>query len=137
VDLDPLSVPALVATLTAVLAGTAGEAGTQVWQSLVGLLRRTFRSGTPGRDLAEREPADLDADPNAVRTLSRLLAAQAIHDPAFAEALRSWAATVTPDKDAAGSVTNIVGDHARVDGGLVQTRTVYGNITFGGTGHGN
>ncbi|WP_131802196.1 hypothetical protein [Parafrankia soli] len=136
-DLDPLSVPALVAALTAVLAGTAGEAGAQVWQSLVGLIRRTFGSGSPARDLVEREPSDLEADTNAVQTLSLFLAAQALHDPAFAEALRSWTANVTPDEGTAGSVTNIVGDHARVDGGLVQTRTVYGNITLGGAGHGN
>ncbi|MCL9759114.1 hypothetical protein [Frankia sp. AiPa1] len=132
-----MSVPALIATLTALFAGTAGEAGAQVWQSLVGLIRRTFGSGSPARDLVEREPAELEADPNAIQTLSLVLAAQALHDPAFAEALRSWTAAVTPDEGAAGSVTNVVGDHARVDGGLVQTRTVYGNITLGGTDHGN
>ncbi len=136
-DLDPLSVPALIATLTAVLAGTAGEAGAHVWHSLVGLIHRAFGADSPARDLAERDPAGLEPDPAAVETLSRHLAARALLDPAFAEALRSWAASATPEEDTAGSVTNVVGDHARVDGGLVQTRNVYGNITLGGTGHGD
>ncbi|MCM3886808.1 hypothetical protein [Frankia sp. R82] len=134
-DLDPLSVPALVATLTAVLAGTAGEAGVQAWHALAGLVQRMFGSGSPARDLTERDPGALEPDPAAVETLARHLAARALTDPVFAAALQSWAAS-TASVDAPGSVTNIVDGNARVDGGLVQTHTIHGNITLGGSGHG-
>ncbi|MCK9894424.1 hypothetical protein [Frankia sp. AgB32] len=134
-----MSVPALVAVITAVLAGTASEAGVQVWNALRSLVGRAFGSGSTPDELVERDLAGPEADAGAIETLSRHLAARALLDPDFADALRAWTATATATagEDAAGSVTNIVGDQAHIEGGLVQTRDVYGSITLGGAGHGN
>jgi hypothetical protein len=131
VDLDPSSVPALVAVITAVLAGTAGEAGAHVWNSLVQLVRRTFGSGSAERDLVDQRP-----DAASIDILSRHLAARARTDPVFADALRSWASTAAPATGGDATVTNVVSGEAYIEGNVVQTRDVFGSITFGGTGHG-
>jgi hypothetical protein len=132
VDLDPLSVAALVAT--AVLAGTASEAGAQVWTSLMDLVHRTVGAGSRERELVESDLADADEpDAESVDDLARHLAARALTDRDFATALRAWTSTVQPVPNGDGSVTNIVGSNARIGGGLLQTGTVHGSITFGGT----
>jgi hypothetical protein len=130
---DPLSVPALVAVITAVFAGTAGEAGANAWNSLVSLVRRTFGPGSE-EDLEDLEDLVEDVpDASSVETLARQLAARALTDNAFADALRSWAVSALPVSGGEGSVTNTVSGEARVDGGLVQARDISGPITFGGT----
>ncbi|ORT49025.1 hypothetical protein KBI5_14870 [Frankia sp. KB5] len=129
--------PALVATITAVLAGTASEAGAHVWNSLVDLVRRTFGAGSRERELVESDLTDEeDADAESVDDLARHLAARALLDPDFADALRSWTTSAQSTPTGDGSVTNIVGGNARIDGGLLQARDVHGSITLGGTDHG-
>jgi hypothetical protein len=136
-DLDPLTVPALVATITAVVAGATGEAGAQAWNVLADLVRRTFRQGSRERELVEDDLTNGDApDAGSVDDLARRLVTRASDDRDFAAALRSWAATVHPAASDRGSVTNIVDGNARVNGGLLQTREVHGPITFGGTNQG-
>jgi hypothetical protein len=137
VDLEPLSAPALVATITAVLAGTASEAGADLWHSLVDLVRRTFGVGSRERELVESDLTDEEEpDAESVDSLSRHLADRARIDPDFAAALRSWTSSAQPAPGGDGSVTNIVGGNARIDGGLLQARDVRGSITFGGTDRG-
>jgi hypothetical protein len=120
-DLDPLSVPAVVAVLSAVLAATASEAGTSLWGSLTSLVRRWFGNDSAPTRIVEGHP---DAD--GVEALAHALTAQAASDPAFAEALRTWSSHV-PTRD----VTNHIGGDAYVEGDVVQARDVHGSITFG------
>lgn len=120
-DLDPLSVPAVVAVLSAVLAATAGEAGTSLWDSLTALVRRWF-----GNDSAPAGIVGSRPDAEGVDALAAALTARAAADPAFAEALRGWSSQV-PTSD----VTNLIGGEAYIEGDVVQARDVHGSITFG------
>jgi hypothetical protein len=123
-DLDPLSVPAVIAVISAVLAATASEAGKGLWDSLTRLVRRSFGNESAPTRIIEGNP---DAD--GVEALAHALTGRAASDPAFAEALRRWSSLVPT-----GDVTNQIGDDAHIEGDVVQARDVHGSITFGNRG---
>jgi len=121
-----LVVPALTLILTTIGEAAAGEAGRTAWTALARLTRRVF-----GRDTPTDPPAD-EAD---IAALATRLVAHARHDPAFAEELRAWITTTTaavPGLQAhtGGTINTISGT---VNGPVVQTGNVAGNITFGPT----
>jgi hypothetical protein len=120
-DLDPLSVPAVIAVISTVLAATASEAGKGLWDSLTGLVRRSF-----GHDSAPTRIIEGDPDPGQIEELAHTLTARAASDPDFAEALRGWSSLVPT-----GNVTNHIGDDAYIEGDVVQARDIHGSITFG------
>ncbi|MCM3923851.1 hypothetical protein ND748_19530 [Frankia sp. AiPs1] len=128
-DLDPLSVPALAALMSAVLAGTTSEAGGAVWRALVGLVRRSFGAGP----LQERIVRD-ELDSADVDFLAQALADRADSDPAFAAALRRWSAQATAVAGGNDSVTNQIGGDAVIEGDVIQARDISGPITFGHRG---
>lgn len=126
-DLDPLGIPAIAAAVSALVAGTAGEAGKSAWENLVVLVRRTFgRGSTPDRLVSGERGTGM------VESLSRELASRAESDAAFADALRSWISNASPDPR--GDVHNVIAGESYVEGNVVQTRDVYGSIIFGGPG---
>jgi hypothetical protein len=127
-DLDPLSGPAVAAAISALVAGTAGEADKIAWGSLAALVHRTFGRGSPPDNLVGGE-----CDAGVVDALSRELASRAESDPVFAEALRSWVSSAS-SSPGGGEVRNVIAGEAYIEGNVVQTRSVFGSVTFGGPG---
>ncbi|WP_261564543.1 hypothetical protein [Frankia gtarii] len=128
-DLDPLSVPALAAVLSAVLAGTTSEAGSAAWRALIGLVRRSFGMGPVQERIVRDDLNSADVD-----VLARELSERAGSDPTFAAALRRWSAEASAFTGKNDSVTNQIGGEALVEGDVVQARDISGPITFGNRG---
>jgi hypothetical protein len=126
-DLDSLGVPSIAAAISALVTGAGGQAGENAWQNLAALVRRTFGRGSPPDRIVSGE-----YDVGVVEALSRELASRAASDPTFADALRSWMSNVPSSEVGGGEVYNVIGGEAYVEGNVVQTRDVFGSITFGG-----
>jgi hypothetical protein len=132
--MDPITAAAVGAILVPLANGAAGEAGKQALARLVSYLGTRFGRGSDaeaaGRALAS-EPGQLDR----ARLLADLLEQTAAADERVAEWLNAWLQQAAPlagqPFDAAPAVSNVIGDNARVSGGVVQAHTVSGPITFG------
>lgn len=132
--MDPLTTSALASTITALLAGTAGEAGKSTWATLTSAVHRIFGSESP--QAAASTAAELavtgqdSADQTAVNVAAAQLLAGAERDPAFAALLRDWHTDAAAVVQGSHSTTNVVSGNARVHA-LNQGRDVQGNINFG------
>lgn len=110
--------------MTAAAQGGGSEAGRQAWASLASLVRRAF-----GRDTAEQEGPPLPLEPqdeSQVRSLSALIYARALQDPAFAADFAEWCRQNEAALRPTHVTTNIVGGNARVTN-LVQGQNVTWN----------
>jgi hypothetical protein len=138
--LDPVTIGAV---LLAVVSGAGGQAGTQLWEGVVSLVRRPFhREGAASDDTAaaevthvgETKLAALQQRPsdqhNAV-ALAEALLARAGTDEEFRRALEGWWQRAEPIRASlnAGNVTNTISGGAQY-GPVLQGRD-FSNITFG------
>jgi Tfp pilus assembly protein PilV len=94
------------------------EAGKQVWQGLVALVRRARRQPE-----AEVKPAHAEA-------LAATLLEATERDPQFAADLRDWIEQVARFSGASEDTSNAIAGGARVAGNVVQARDISGPVTF-------
>lgn len=117
--MDPALATLVLSSVNKAVGAASDEAGRQVWQGLVALIRR-----------ARRQP-EAGVEPARPETLAGVLIEAASCDPQFAAELRAWielAARLGAPADE--SVTNTIGQQARIAGDVVQARDVEGSITF-------
>ncbi|MBB4893182.1 hypothetical protein FHS39_002213 [Streptomyces olivoverticillatus] len=110
--IDPVSLSAITAAVSAAAGSVGTEAGRQAWGSLTDLARRTFRRADDGEDTALL-PLD-PQDDEQVQALSALIFGRVYQDPQFADEYRQWAeraAAVSVDNS---RVTNTISGRARV-----------------------
>lgn len=124
--MDPISVSALVAVLSKVLDGAAGQVGGQLWQSLTSLVKRACRHDET-RTAIDALPSRAE-DSAAVDQLAEALVAEARENPAADTELRRWLAETTRTLNQS-NVSNTV--HGNVSGNVVQARDIHGDIRFG------
>jgi hypothetical protein len=127
VQVDPISVAAVVAVLTKVFDGAAEEAGRRAWESLTGLVRRAY-----GKDGAARKQVDAQPEPTGdsttIEALARALVAEAHTNPGVAAELRQWM-DASSQQLTAGGVRNTI--HGNVYGKVVQIDgDVHGGINL-------
>jgi hypothetical protein len=129
--MDPLSVSALVAVLSKVLGSAGDEAGRKLWQSLGGIIRRTFNRRGIARKELDALPDTPDAaadDPVAIKRLAVALADEANQYPTAASVLREWlevaAHTMNRSEDVHNAITG------PVHGTSIQARDIHGGITL-------
>ncbi|MFJ9692612.1 hypothetical protein [Kitasatospora sp. NPDC101183] len=106
--------PITAAALTALAGGAATEAGRQVWEALLALVKRPFRrgggpdqEGPAGVSSGEVELSALEtlpADPGRAQALATALGVRAALDPEFRVLLGQW--WEQAQADSAGSVHN-------------------------------
>ena len=94
------------------------EAGKQLWQGLVALVRRAGR------------PPEAEVKPSHAEALAATLLETAGHDPQFAADLRSWIEQVVLFGGASEDTSNTIAGSARVAGNVVQARDISGPVTF-------
>jgi hypothetical protein len=128
---DPISVAALTAAITAVAQGTASEAGKQAWNALTRLVHKAFgRHSPPSADLEV-----LEASPDQkhrIVELATVLASRAREQHSFADELATWLINTKGDVNRSeDKVTNTVSGYAQVQGPVVQGRDFTAPITFG------
>ncbi|MDT0310457.1 hypothetical protein RM780_26425 [Streptomyces sp. DSM 44917] len=127
---DPLSLGAVSAAVTAAASSVGTEAGRASWASLASLVRRAF-----GRD-SEEAAGDTDeaaggrilpldpADPGQAEELTALIFGRIYQDEEFAEAYREWRRSSEAVVGTGGvQVNNTVGGHAQVQQ-LVQGQNI-------------
>lgn len=126
--MDPITAGVLAATVVPLASGAAGEAGKQAWSSLVSCLKTRFAP-----DQAPTDAVVLEQRPDAANgeVLGTRLVELAQRDREFAEWLHVWLRDAAPLAGNQASVVNVVGNSAQITGGLVQTHTVTGSISFG------
>jgi hypothetical protein len=125
--MEPMTVTALAAALTALVNGAAGEAGKTSWTALVGLIKtRLGRDSRPAVEAAALERAP--ADEEVATRLAAALHEAATTDRDTAEWLMPWYAETIQE----GAVVNAISGQAQIHGHVVQARTITGGITFGG-----
>jgi hypothetical protein len=117
VSVDPVTIGAV---LLAVVSGTGGQLGAQLWQGVVSLVRRPFyRQGTAGGDrvtveavpTGESELAALQqtrGDQSRAVALAAALLARARVDEEFGRALESWWDQAGPVRASIGNATNTI-----------------------------
>ncbi|MGW3292946.1 hypothetical protein ACWC9S_03160 [Streptomyces xiamenensis] len=120
---DPLSLAAITAAVTAAAGALGSEAGTRSWAALTRLGRRAL-----GRAAADPDPQPVPAvrpDDPEVQQLAAVIYARALQDAAFAADLRTWMRESEEARGAAGGVTvhNVVQGNARVRN-LIQANEV-------------
>jgi hypothetical protein len=136
---DPLTAPALAATITAVLNSAAGEAGKAAWTRLSTAAGRLLRSASSEADtlaeagtLAEVDQAVIAPQahdlPEAATQAAETLLTLAQQDPDFAELLAAWQAEAVMTNNYTSTVLNTV--TGQVNGPVVQLHTNHGGITF-------
>jgi hypothetical protein len=118
--MDPAFAALVLSSVKQAVGSASDDAGHQVWQGLVALVRRIRHRP----EQAEIEPAHPEA-------LARTLLDAAQREPGFEAELRAWlhmakAANTTAE----GCVTNTIAPGARVTGNVVQARDIDGPITF-------
>ncbi|MGW0980420.1 hypothetical protein ACWD33_06230 [Streptomyces xiamenensis] len=134
---DPLSLAAITAAVSAAAGALGTEAGTRSWAMLARLGRRALGRADAEPD-PDPEPAPSPAagpgpqpapavrpDDPEVRQLAAVIYARALQDAAFAADLRSWMRESEAARGAAGGVTvhNVVQGNARVRN-LIQANEV-------------
>jgi hypothetical protein len=136
--MDPVT---LGAVLAAVVSGVGSQAGTQLWDGVVSLVRRPFshNTGTSGDAAAaaavpsgEAEQAALQRDPGDQRkavALAEVLLARSGTDEDFQRALESWWGQAEPIRVSIGNVTNTISGGTQ-HGPVLQGQD-FSNITFG------
>ncbi|MBR7828170.1 hypothetical protein KDK95_17770 [Actinospica sp. MGRD01-02] len=115
---DPALATLVLSSVNTAANAASQEAGKQLWQGLVALVRR-----------ARREP-NAEVEPAHAQALAAILVTTASRDPQFAADLRSWieqAAQLTPTS---GDTSNSISGDARVAGNVVQARDISGPVTF-------
>jgi hypothetical protein len=127
---DPISVTLLMGAITSVAAGAGGEAGKQAWSSLVALVHKTFRRGSPPNEsLAALEIAPGDQDQGAA--LATALVDRAANDKDLAVDLRAWFSNAQRCLHVSGDqTTNIIEGKAKIYGPVLQGRNFTGPIRF-------
>ncbi|GAA0399116.1 hypothetical protein Acor_21400 [Acrocarpospora corrugata] len=113
----------LVALISAVLGGAAGEAGKGAWTSLTSLVRQRF-----GKDSAELAVLDSESAPE----ITAVLTERAQSDAGFDEELTSWAATTTRVIQQSHNVSNTISGNARIQGTVIQAGDLFGPINLNG-----
>ena len=128
--LDPITTTALATVVTGLANGATGEAGRQVWGTLVSTVRDWFdRDSAPAQAVAELEGPPVDrADAERVASV---LADAAEQHPQFAERLGAWMQDARRITTGDHNVSNEISGNAHIQGPVVQTRDVYGSINFG------
>jgi hypothetical protein len=136
--MDPVTIGAV---LLAVVSGAGGQLGTQLWESVVSLIRRPFRrKAAAGGDAAAAEvvpagEAELAAlqqapgDQSKAVALAEALLARSGADDEFQRALESWWQQAEPIRVSIGNVTNTISGGTQ-QGPVLQGRD-FSNITFG------
>ncbi|MFF2374624.1 hypothetical protein ACFVUW_09600 [Streptomyces xiamenensis] len=132
---DPLSLAAITAAVTAAAGALGSEAGTRSWAALTRLGRRALgrADAEPDPEPAPSPAADPDPQPlpavrpddPEVQQLAAVIYARALQDAAFAADLRTWMRESEEARGAAGGVTvhNVVQGNARVRN-LIQANEV-------------
>ncbi|BCJ66834.1 hypothetical protein [Polymorphospora rubra] len=125
---DPVTAAVLAATVVPLASGAAGEAGRQAWVSLASVLRTRFGRGPApvAADALERAP-----DRPRAEVLATHLVELAEGDPEFRGWLHAWFQEAAAAANSRRDVTNIVAGQAQISGGLVQTHTITGSLSFG------
>lgn len=118
--MDPAFAALVLSSVRQAVGSASEEAGRQVWQGLVTLVRRI-----------RHRPEEAEIEPAHPEALTRTLLDAARREPGFEAELRAWldlarAASAT----AQGRVTNTIGSGARVTGNVVQARDIDGPVTF-------
>jgi hypothetical protein len=129
--MDPLSVSALVAVLSKVLGSAGDEAGRRLWQSLGGIVRRTFNRQGVARKELDTLPDTPDAaadDPVVIKRLAAALADEASQYPTAASALRQWLEAAAHTLNSNEGVRNAI--TGPVHGTSIQARDIHGGITL-------
>jgi len=113
--------------LSAVISGAAGQAGENLWDRLVALVRRPFHgrqgSGSGNAELVALEQAK--DDHALVLELSRVLTARADSDDSFADGLDAWLSRARKAIIEMGAVSNTIsGGHQT--GPVIQGRDFHG-----------
>ncbi|RKN43751.1 hypothetical protein [Streptomyces hoynatensis] len=127
---DPLSLGAVSAAVTAAASSVGTEAGRVSWESLASLVRRAFGRGgeeaagdAEGAAGARVLPLD-PSEPGQPEELAALIYGRIFQDEEFAEAYRKWWHSSEAVVGMGGvQVNNTVGGHARVQH-LVQGQNV-------------
>lgn len=127
--MDPVTVGAVLA---AVAGGAGGTLGSQAWNAVCALIRRSFhRDETRGGSGAEASLAALTEAPGDVGRgieLARMLIARADTDEEFARDLAAWWGQAR-EVQTGGDVSNVISGGTQY-GPVVQGRD-FGNLTFG------
>ncbi|MEV4080321.1 hypothetical protein AB0J43_08535 [Nonomuraea fuscirosea] len=123
--MDPDMVPTLAAIVSAIVGGTAGEAGKQAWVSLAALVRRRFGGDDSAVAILEspvrRQPEEI----------TQVLVDRAHADPGFESALAKWMTDTVHLIQHTHVVHNSIGGNARIDGPVIQAGDVSGSIYLG------
>ncbi|MDQ1304792.1 MAG: hypothetical protein QG671_620 [Actinomycetota bacterium] len=135
--MDPVTVAALTAVLTAAAGGAGGEAGKSAWTTLTSATRRILGRAAPAStalDVVEDATDDPVTLSSAAAEAAGYLLAGARDNPDLATLLHAWYAEHTPPGQAtvaqgSSSTTNVVSGTAHVTN-LIQARDVSGDITF-------
>ena len=137
--MDPITVGAV---LLAIVSGAGTQLGTQLWESVVSLVRRPFRHSAAGGDAAaaavlpsgEAELAALQqapGDQHKAVALAEALLARSGADDQFRHALESWWQQAEPIRADIGNVTNVISGGTQ-QGPVLQGRD-FSNVSFGAT----
>lgn len=118
VIVDPTLTTLVLSGVKTAANAASQEAGKQVWQGLVALVRRARRQPE-----AEVEAAHAEA-------LAAMLLETAELDPKFASDLRVWIEQVARFAGASQETSNAIAGGARVAGNVVQARDISGPVTF-------
>ncbi|MFD7508749.1 hypothetical protein ACFV5N_05290 [Streptomyces sp. NPDC059853] len=125
---DPLSLAAITAAVSAAAGAIGTEAGARSWAVLTRLGRRALGRGEdpePGPDAVPEPVPGGRPDDTAVSQLAAVVYARAVQDAAFAAELRAWMRESEAARGASGgvTVTNVVKGNARVEN-LIQANEV-------------
>ncbi|MEU8401898.1 hypothetical protein AB0C28_42510 [Nonomuraea sp. NPDC048892] len=123
--MDPDMVPTLAAIVSAIVGGTAGEAGKQAWTSLTALVRRRFGGDDSATAIVE-SPAKQQPE-----EIAQVLVDRAHTDPEFELTLAKWMTDTVHLIRHTHVVHNSIGGSAHVNGPVVQAGDVFGSINFG------
>lgn len=118
--MDLFTTAELTAAITALVNGTAGEAGKSMWNALKGFVaaRTAQRSdAVAALTTAERAPENRDAAAQAALVLTEI----ARTDTAAATWLQSW---LTQAGSAAPSAINVIGGQAVMHGPVIMSQTI-------------
>lgn len=130
--MDPITAGILTATVMPLASGAAGEAGKQVWGSLVAFVRDRFGGGSEA-DAAALAVTNSPEEVVHGELLGQILANEADQDEQVAVWLRDWLRQAAPLPNQS-TVTNTITGDARVRGAVIQAHTISGPITFGSSG---
>jgi len=115
---DPTLTSLVLSSVNTAANAASQEAGKQVWQSLVALVRKARHQPE-----AEVESAHAEA-------LAATLLEAAERDPRFAADLRNWIEQVARLGGVRENTSNAIASGARVGGNVVQARDISGPVTF-------